>query len=230
MGSVLGCFGGPEWPRRKDSAAWLRLDTDVGEYSRGDTLDPPMAEPSTSTPGSDLVARAAAGDRAAWQTLVERHAGLVWSVVRRGGVGRDAGEDIVQEVFVAALRALPGLKEHDRFEAWLVTTTKRLVWKSWSARRRQGDELPDELVGAEADAGALTSAQETRIAVQRGLDQLPERCRGLLLAAFAEGPPPDYDRLAVQLGVPRGSLGPTRARCLEQLAKVLTAMGLGRNA
>ena len=178
----------------------------------------------------DRVAKAAAGDRAAWQSLVETHAGLVWSVIRQGGLPKEAADDAFQEVFAAAVRALPGLKDHARFDAWLVTTARRTVWKSWSSRRSSPGELPEELRGAAERPDDLTQAQETRLLVQRGLSAISTRCRDLLLAAFAQGPPPDYDQLAQRLGVPRGSLGPTRARCLEHLAKALAAMGLGPNS
>lgn len=178
----------------------------------------------------DRVARAAAGDRAAWQSLVESHAGLVWSVIRQGGLSKEAGEDAFQDVFAVAMRALPGLKDHARFESWLVTTTRRIVWKSWGARRAAPGELPEELRGAADRPEALTQAQETRVLVQQGLAAMSSRCRELLLAAFAQGPPPDYDQLAQRLGVPRGSLGPTRARCLEHLSKALSALGLGPNS
>lgn len=185
-----------------------------------------MPDPQSNEDRVAQVAKAAAGDRGAWQSLVEAHAGLVWSVIRRGGLSKEAGEDVFQEVFAAAIRALPSLKDHARFDAWLVTTARRLVYKSWHARRAAPMELPDELRGAGERPEVLTQAQETRLLVRQGLASISTRCRDLLLAAFAEGPPPDYDQLAQRLGVPRGSLGPTRARCLDQLAKALSAVGL----
>lgn len=189
-----------------------------------------MTAPLPNEDHLDRVARAAAGDRAAWQSLVESRAGLVWSVIRQGRLSPESADDAFQEVFAAAVRALPDLKDHARFDAWLVTTARRTVWKAWSSRRSAPGELPEELRGADGRPEDLTQAQETRVLVQQGLEALSTRCRALLLAAFAQGPPPDYDHLAQQLGVPRGSLGPTRARCLEQLAKALAALGLGPNS
>lgn len=185
-----------------------------------------MTRPLPQEGGPELIVRAASGDREAWRELVERHSGLVWSVIRQGGLSRDTGEDLFQDVFAEALRALPTLRDPQRFDAWLITTARRLVWKAWSARQKAPDELPAELLDANERPEALTEAQERRLLVRRGLDALPVRCRDLLLAAFASGPPPDYDLLARRLGVPRGSLGPTRARCLEQLAAALAALGL----
>lgn len=178
---------------------------------------------------SEFIARACAGDRVAWQAFVERYSSLVWSIVRRGGLTREEGEDVFQDVFAAALAALPKLRDGARVDAWLATTTRRTVWKVWSVRRRAGEAIPEDLVGVEERPDQLSEALEVRMKVRQGLDAISLRCRELLLAAFAQGPPPNYDQLALQLGLPRGSLGPTRARCLEQLASVLMDLGIGEN-
>jgi RNA polymerase sigma factor (sigma-70 family) len=186
-----------------------------------------MPEPDPAEPRLDLISRAISGDRDAWQELVQRYSALVWSVIRKGGLSRERGEDVFQEVFAAALTGLRGVSDPARFDGWLLTIARRLVWREWEARRRAGEPLPEELRGGDGTPDTLSEAQETRLLVQRALNEVSSRCRQLLLATFAQGPPPNYDKLARTLGVPRGSMGPTRARCLEHLARALKSLGIG---
>ncbi len=66
---------------------------------------------------------------------------------------------------------------------------------------------------------------EQRFQVERGLEQLDDRCRRLLTMLFFSDPAPSYDDIAEQLGMSAGSVGPTRARCLAKLKRILRGMG-----
>jgi DNA-directed RNA polymerase specialized sigma24 family protein len=58
--------------------------------------------------------------------------------------------------------------------------------------------------------------------VKTGVDQLSDKCRNLIFALYYADPPYSYDQITDKLGIPFGSIGPTRARCLEKLRKVLS--------
>ncbi len=182
---------------------------------------------SSSIDDAELTRRCAQGDRDAWELLVKRYEGLVWSVITRAGIRRERGEDIFQEVFRAAFAAIQTMTDASRIDAWLMTTTKRTVWKEWNRAKRDNVILPEELAGISDDHQQFTEDQEVRLIVQRALDAISARCRELLLATFAQGGPVSYDTLADAMGMPRGSLGPTRQRCLKHLAEQLRELGLG---
>ncbi|WP_052440915.1 RNA polymerase sigma factor [Streptacidiphilus anmyonensis] len=63
-------------------------------------------------------------------------------------------------------------------------------------------------------------AQERAARLRAAVSRLPARC-GALFAALLDDPTADYAALAARLGIPRGSIGPTRSRCLECLRRRL---------
>lgn len=182
-------------------------------------------------PDAALVARCQRGEAAAWRTLVQRYQRLVYAVGRRAGLDEHASSDIFQTVFARLVEHLPRLREADKLQAWIVTTAKREVLGHW----RRGQRLVSMTADAEdALAPEFDIADESPIAEQalqdlqqldllrRGLDRLDARCRELLLLVFrAEDEALPYDEIGRQLGMPTGSIGPTRARCLGKLRKLV---------
>lgn len=192
-------------------------------------MDTARQERTTMTEDEiDLVRRCASGDSAAWDGLVTRYGRLVWSVARDTGLGEHSCEDALQETFAAAATSISRIKEPHRFDAWLATTARRIALRIRMRERRSaaGTEPTIELGTADAD---LEDALETRLMVRGALAELTDRCRELLLTLFGNNAPPSYDALAEQLGLPRGSLGPTRQRCLDRLAELLVRRGIGGN-
>jgi RNA polymerase sigma factor (sigma-70 family) len=188
-----------------------------------------MPEPSDPD-DSMLIARCLAGDASAWPVLVRRYQRLVYVIVRRCGLDEQAAADIFQTVFVRLLQHLQRIAEPARLHAWIVTTAKREAW----LRRRHSQRLVSTTTadddgaddGADAIADPEPGPEETlahwqQIAqVLRGLDRLDERCRLLLQTLFgSEGI--GYDDVASRLGMPIGSIGPTRARCLARLRRLI---------
>ena len=119
--------------------------------------------------------------------------------------------------------------------SWLVTTTKRRCWRVGAQRRKDGerarslDSDPEKTMDPvderedAADCRALGEKQLVRI----GLDQLGGKCKDLLEALFGAGSEPNYNLIAEKLDIRVGSIGPTRARCLEKLSKILGRLGFG---
>ena len=189
------------------------------------------------TSDQNLVAACLTGDVGAWDALIERYAALVFSVCLRLGLSQADAEDIFQDVCLILFHHLAEMRDTARLSGWLIVTTKREVWK---ATRKKNVTLASELgEGAwemeaaesvhpqkttgnpEAAMLALTEQQLMREAVLR----LPERCRGLLMQLYATDDPLSYQELAVKFALPVGSIGPTRARCLQNLRKILQELG-----
>jgi RNA polymerase sigma factor (sigma-70 family) len=179
-----------------------------------------------------LITQCLARDQRAWAMLVDRYAPLVYAIARAHRLDEAACDDIAQTVFANLMRAMGSVRDAQALAAWLSTTTRRECWRLAKARSRQR-----QLIDATRDTAAEASADADQRDVQRveaahrvrlGLEQLGERCRELIHALFA-GPAVDYQVLSSRLGIPVGSIGPTRQRCLAKLAQILTQLdGAGR--
>lgn len=182
--------------------------------------------------GSLLVA-AAAGDKAAWQALVERFSGLVWSITRAYRLGHADAADVFQTTWLRLAEHLTRIEKPDRIGAWLATAARRECLQNIRAAGRAtpaedmsrfervspGDNPPEEAVlRAEREQADARRAA----AVWRAFGQISDRCRELLRVLMAS-PPPSYTEVAAALDLPVGSIGPTRARCLQRLRDQLAA-------
>jgi RNA polymerase sigma factor (sigma-70 family) len=173
-------------------------------------------------PGTLLVA-ARAGDRAALAELVRRLTPVLWQVARAQGLDRDSSVDAVQTGWLELLGAMDTIREPNAVVGWLVTVVRR---ESWRLRRVGGSEvLEQEPVLTEVAHGdpgpeELAIESERRGRLWAAVDALPERCRTLLrIVAFVQRP--DYQVVSRALGMPVGSIGPNRGRCLDRLRKLL---------
>jgi RNA polymerase sigma factor (sigma-70 family) len=139
--------------------------------------------------------------------LIDELTPVLWQVARAAGLGREDAEDVVQTTWESLLSHLNTIREPGALTAWLVTATRREEWLG---------AIPDPRENSE-DRALL--AEEQR-AVWAALRTLPPRCQELLrIVAFV--PRPDYDVVAARLGMARGSVGPTRGRCLDKLRGAL---------
>jgi RNA polymerase sigma factor (sigma-70 family) len=176
-----------------------------------------------------LVAAARAGDRGAFDELVVTLTPLLWHVARAQGLDRDLSADVVQSTWVSLLRSLATIQNPAALTGWLVTVTRREAWK---VRRRQLTEQPgDEAVlerrlAPAPDAGTSVLGDDRRLRLWRAVGRLSPRCQELLrIVAFVERP--SYDEVSRALGMPQGSIGPTRGRCLARLRRLLEIDGEG---
>ena len=167
-----------------------------------------------------LVRDAAAGDRTAWDQLVDRYAPLVWSICRRYRLTQADAEDVSQSVWLRLVENLRSLRDPEALPGWLATTTNReclRVVRS-SMRERPADELHLEMeVLTDTDPveqGFV--AAELRAALRDAYRQLPDRCKDLL-ALLMEDPPVPYAQISERLNMRIGGIGPNRARCLDRL-------------
>ncbi|HEX9992069.1 MAG TPA: sigma-70 family RNA polymerase sigma factor [Acidimicrobiales bacterium] len=170
-----------------------------------------------SRPLADLV-RAAVEDEGAFCELVEEFAPMVWGVARSFGLDHADAADVSQGVWLRVATRLHTIDDPATIAGWLKTTTQRECLSLLRTKRRTvpaGLDLDDRGGPAPAPDAALI-ADERRRALWAAVASLPRRCQELL-RLLAVTPPLSYDDIAGLLGVPRGSLGPTRRRCMEKL-------------
>ena len=170
----------------------------------------------------ELVARARTGDKQAWDTLVERYAPLIWSICCRHRLGADA-EDIGQSVWLQLVGQLDRIRDPAALPGWLATTTRRECLRLLSVARgpradgyvMDAEAVPDEQVRT---AGEELLAAERHAALREAFRDLPP-CGQRLMLLLIEDPPVPYAEISARLGIPMGSIGPTRRRCLDKLRR-----------
>ena len=168
------------------------------------------------------------GEPGAWEVLVRRYGRLVRAIAARAGLEGDDAADLFQTVFVIVWRNLELLDRPAAVAGWIGTIARREAWRTKRRLGRdRGEVLAEDSAKGGPDAEAKIDQAQRVFLLARGLDALDERCRRLLDALFWRDPPPSYEELAQEIGVPIGSLGPTRRRCLEKLRSALTALGFG---
>jgi RNA polymerase sigma factor (sigma-70 family) len=173
---------------------------------------------------AELVAQCRRGDGLAWRELVLRHQRLVLGVGRSYGLQVADAEDVFQQTFAELARSLGRLRNPERLEAWLCTTARRAALRLVAAERRHArlfSEDPAELEQLSPE-DVDTRIEQLRMAerVRRQIEALGPPCSTLLLGLFAS-PPRPYRELAQESGLAVGSLGATRARCLDRLRRHL---------
>ena len=163
--------------------------------------------------------------------LVDRYAGLVDSVALRAGLPEEMAGDVFQAVFTALLEHVDGIRAPQGLAAWLITATKREAWRVW--RRERREPPVSEAAATLAAAGGWRSdarAEEWRLAdralVHEALAQVGERCAELLRLLYLEPGEPSYEEISARMKMPPGSIGPTRARCLQKMREILRGMGM----
>lgn len=167
------------------------------------------------SPG-ELVRRAAGGDEAAWAELVDQYTAMVWNICRVAGLGPHDAADVTQAVWMRLVENLDRLRDPDRVGSWLATTAKRERLRMLSRRDRH--ESTDELEIADPAPGPADQVeQHERVRVlAAALERLPER-EQQLLRMLARPDRPSYAEVSHTLGMPVGSIGPTRIRALTRL-------------
>jgi len=179
-----------------------------------------------------LVTRASGGDQEAWYELVDRYAPLVYTICTRYRLSNHDIEDVGQNVWLLLVEQLGKLREPAALPGWLATTTAReclRVVTAASKTERLGTGLDDSVVfvdDATIDGEILVA--ERNAALRAAFAELPPRCRQLLSMLISD-PPHSYADIHAELGLPVGSIGPQRARCLDRLRRsdALAAFGEG---
>lgn len=166
----------------------------------------------------DDVRAAVVGDYGAWSRLVERFSGLVWSIARGHGLDPVDAADVTQTTWLRLAEHLHRLREPDRLGAWLATTARHESLRTLrcAARQLPADFDFDLIENDQEDVEAGLLREERDASLWRAFRALGPPCQTLLRVLMAD-PPPTYAEVSAALGMPVGSIGPRRARCLEHL-------------
>jgi RNA polymerase sigma factor (sigma-70 family) len=164
-----------------------------------------------------------AGDEAKVGELVTLVTPILWHTARAQRLDRELAEDVVQSVWLALVRGAASISDPQAILQWLIVSTRREAWRVVKrADRDDPRDIEDHEMVSPADdqpeEQVLRSDADSRLWLH--VAQLSERCQSLLrVVAFADRP--DYASVAEALGMPVGSIGPTRGRCLAKLREQL---------
>src|SRR5580658_146020 len=170
---------------------------------------------------TDLVARARKGERQAWDALVERYGSLIWSICRRFRLSDADADDVGQNVWLQLVDHLDTLQCAAALPGWLSTTTRRECLRV--LRTTQGPqgacvdaEMMSDPLDEPAEHGLLQAERHAALHEAFGhLSPFGQQLMGLLI----QDPPLPYAEISTRLGVPVGSIGPNRSRCLDQMRR-----------
>jgi RNA polymerase sigma factor (sigma-70 family) len=188
-------------------------------------------------PADTLVTRAAhafadfrAGDRSSFDRLVEAVTPLMWRAARGAGLDQVSAEDVLQTVWMSLLHNAESVRDPQTIVKWLLTAARREAWRV-SRRRREEVQRSAAVFGVDSEEAMtlphdvpgpddVVFRDDRQRLLWQHVQELPVRCRQLIaVVAFADRP--DYAHLATALGMPVGSIGPTRGRCLAKLRDLL---------
>ena len=170
-----------------------------------------------------LVLRVRDGDQAAWDELIERYSPLVWSICVRYQLARHDIDDVGQSVWLLLVEQIGRLREPAALPGWLATTTRHECLRILRVARRQDhvDLPPESQMPSDPDVTMIEQeiiVAERDAALRAAFAELPPSCHELLSMLMSD-PPSAYADISATLGIPVGSIGPTRARCLNRLRR-----------
>ena len=175
-----------------------------------------------------LLRRCRTGDEAAWCELVRQFQALVFTTARTRGLGREEAEDVMQITFVALYKSLDTILAPSALPRWLFVTASREADRRKSeihrSSKNETEDLSDELPDDSPIASEASIDQVRAIHVRTALAELPGPCRDLLTALYSP-PTLSYKEVSERFKIPIGSIGPTRARCLDRLRRALLKSG-----
>jgi RNA polymerase sigma factor (sigma-70 family) len=188
---------------------------------------PPSKDPEAARVAA-LVAGAAAGSQDAWDGLVARYNRLVWAVARSFRLSEPDAADVVQTTWLRLVEHLDAVEHPERVGSWLGATARQEALRLAKARYETREQPTGNELGVVPDATPSiedpTLTRERDAALYHAVLQLNDRCQRLLRVLSAS-PPPRYETVSEALGLPIGSIGPTRGRCLDKLRRVLSDQG-----
>jgi RNA polymerase sigma factor (sigma-70 family) len=173
---------------------------------------------------ADLLRAIRDGERAAWDELVSRHQRRLWSIARSCGLDAETAHDALQTTWLNLLDHVDRIREPAALGGWLATVVKHeaiRLSKRGRRERERAERIGNQAIVEATPADDALVLDEELAHVEAALAQLSERCQSLLRVLFSSAEP-SYSEVAASLGMPIGSLGPTRARCLERLRGLLS--------
>ena len=197
----------------------MREDSDVHVES----VQKPLRSTSEAS-DEDLVSACRSGDAQAWDQLVRRYQRLIYTVPLRFGLSEEDAGDVFQQTCLRLCEHLDALRDPSRLDAWLVSTSRRLSLDALNGRRRGQMAAAASPLAHAAHEDAVENGLEVleeQQRIRRAVMRLAPRCRALVYHLFYDPAEPSYAEIAAALGMPKGSIGPVRARCFAKLKALL---------
>jgi len=160
------------------------------------------------------------GDTHRMDELVHLLTPILWHTARAQGLESALAQDVVQTAWLRLVEATERIGDPQAVMGWLITTVRRESWRVAKSTGRAAEQLDEELVDPSPDPAAEAVLSERQAVLWSHFRALTPRCQALLrVIAFADKP--DYAAVSQALGMPMGSIGPTRGRCLTKLREAL---------
>ena len=174
-----------------------------------------------------LVRAAAAGDERAWSALVDRFSKLVWAIARNHRLSADDAAEVSPTTWLRLAEHIDRLQDPSKVGGWLATTARHESLRVLRGAGRQipmGDDMPEpDRLAPAIDEELLRNERDSML--WQAFSRLPARDQALLRLLISD-PMPSYEEIGAAMGMPVGSVGPTRARCLERLRREAEVMEL----
>jgi len=173
-----------------------------------------------------LVRRAANSDPRAWEQLVDKYGRLIWSITRDFKLVESDAADVFQTTWMRLIEHINRIEHADRVGSWLAATARNECLRCLASHKRIVLAYEEEVLDHPTEHApevddALLAAERARI-VREAMTHLPSRWQRLLQLLMAD-PPVSYAEISDELGLPVGSIGPTRGRCLARLRVLIEA-------
>lgn len=182
-----------------------------------------MSEESISD--RELLLGCRRGNDRSWRLLLDRYERLVFSIPLSYGLSREDAADVSQLTFTIFMNSMEGLREDSRLGAWLATVARRHTWRAMGKKKREMVRKDRDLAEYAADLLGEREegfeAWELTDRLDRALGGIEAACRKLIVILYLDAAQPSHAEVAGRLGIPVGSIGPTRARCLKKLRAVM---------
>jgi len=180
----------------------------------------------------DLIKSSLDGHDSAWESLISRYQRLVYHFPHGARMSAEDCDEVFQETFLSLYRNLEKLRDVKDMGRWVATIAKRQTWKLVQRNRHYSNEpLQDDYNVEDPD---LIPEESWQIKVQQSqirqaFSQLNGSCRKVLYLLFFEYDSTEYERVAADADIARGSIGALRRRCLVKLEKILARMGINEH-
>jgi len=171
----------------------------------------------------DLIGACLEGNEQAWTILIERYSRLIYTIPLRFGLSKPVADEIFQETCLILLEKLDTLRDRQRIGSWLVTVTRRACIQRWRRKSANPVDLQDSHKASDDIENEVLRVEQQYL-VKRALENLGPRCQRLLKWLFFDAASPSYDDIAEKLDIPKGSIGPTRSRCLDKLRQEIVKL------
>lgn len=170
-----------------------------------------------------LVKHAGAGDTRAWERLIGKYGRLIWSITREFNLVESDAADIFQTTWMRLVEHIDRLDRPDRVGSWLAATARNECLRCLASRKRlvlAPEDVAFDGPAHDSEVDDALLADERARTVREAMAHLPWRWQRLLELLMAD-PPASYAEISDELGLPVGSIGPTRGRCLARLRTLI---------